>query len=171
MDFHQIFRGFLPQEDLELIRFWGVSGNNCCHGNTFKDFQVLFYLGIWVTFNTVQVISWWVVGRAEETSTYTWSRFCTVNCRPMASNYQLSNLRSGRDPNLDLRQTQRREVSVLWVFHRLNPCTNFHEIFRVFLTLRGSIADKVFWRYPATTVAMATHLRFSGLIVCGCSTP
>ena len=37
-DFHQIFRVYLPKEDLELIRFWGVSGNNCCHGNTFKIF-------------------------------------------------------------------------------------------------------------------------------------
>ena len=35
-DFHQIFRICLPQEDLELVRFWGVSGNNCCHGNTLK---------------------------------------------------------------------------------------------------------------------------------------
>ena len=24
--------------DLELIRFWGVSGNNCCHGNIFNIF-------------------------------------------------------------------------------------------------------------------------------------
>ena len=38
------------------------------------------YLGFYVTFNTVQVISQWVVGRAEETSTYSWSRFCTVKC-------------------------------------------------------------------------------------------
>ena len=36
--FHQIFRICLPQDDLELIRFWGVSGNNCCHGNTFNIF-------------------------------------------------------------------------------------------------------------------------------------
>ena len=35
MGFHQIFRVYLPQEDLELLRFWGVSGKNCCHGNTF----------------------------------------------------------------------------------------------------------------------------------------
>ena len=36
------FQGSLPQEDLELIRFWGVSGNNCCHGNTlrFSGFKV-----------------------------------------------------------------------------------------------------------------------------------
>ena len=49
------------------------------------------------------VISRWVVGRAEETSTYSWSRFCTVNCRPTASNYQLSHLRSGQELNPDLR--------------------------------------------------------------------
>ena len=47
-------------------------------------FALLFlnfiYLGFYVAFNTVQVISRRVVGRAEETSTYSWSRFCTVNC-------------------------------------------------------------------------------------------
>ena len=52
------------------------------------------YLGFYVAFNTVQVISRRVVGRAEETSTYSSLGFCTVNCRPTASNYQLSNLRS-----------------------------------------------------------------------------
>ena len=31
------------------------------------------------------------------------SRFCTVNCRPTASNYQLSDLRPGREPNPSLR--------------------------------------------------------------------
>ena len=31
------------------------------------------------------------------------SRFCTVNCRPTASNYQLPHLKSGREPNPDLR--------------------------------------------------------------------
>ena len=38
------------------------------------------YLGFYITFNTVQVISRRVVGRAEETSTYSLSGFCTVNC-------------------------------------------------------------------------------------------
>ena len=38
------------------------------------------YLGFYVAFNTVQVISQRVVGRAEETSTYSLSGFCTVNC-------------------------------------------------------------------------------------------
>ena len=58
-DFHQIFRVCLPQEDLELISFLGVSGKNCCHGNTrfredydvpqpkpmqiFTKFQDMFY--------------------------------------------------------------------------------------------------------------------------------
>ena len=65
--------------------------------------SLLSYLGFYVTFNTVQVISRWIVGRAKETSTYSWSRSCTVNWRPTASNYQLSHLRSGREPNPDLR--------------------------------------------------------------------
>ena len=51
------------------------------------------YLGFYIAFNTVQVISQRVVGRAEETSTYSLLGFCTVNCRPTASNYQLSHLR------------------------------------------------------------------------------
>ena len=28
----------LSQEGLELIKFWGVSGHNCSHGNTLKIF-------------------------------------------------------------------------------------------------------------------------------------
>ena len=54
---------------------------------------IFVYLGFYVAFNTVQVISRRVVGRAEETSTYSSLGFCTVNCRPTASNYQLSHLR------------------------------------------------------------------------------
>ena len=53
----------------------------------------IVYLGFYVAFNTVQVISRRVVGKAEETSTYSSLGFCTVNCRPTASNYQLSHLR------------------------------------------------------------------------------
>ena len=49
--------------------------------------RVFIYLGFYVAFNTVQVISQRVVGRAEETSTYNWSSFCTVNCRPTVSNW------------------------------------------------------------------------------------
>ena len=55
--------------------------------------SLFVYLGFYVAFNTVQVISRRVVGRAEETSTYSSLGFCTVNCRPTASNYQLSHLR------------------------------------------------------------------------------
>ena len=39
------------------------------------------------------MISCQLVGRAEETSTYSSSGFYTVNCQPPASNYQLSHLR------------------------------------------------------------------------------
>ena len=59
--------------------------------------DLFIYLGFYVAFNTVQVISRRVVGRAEETSTYSSLGFCTVNCRPTASNYQLSHLRPCKD--------------------------------------------------------------------------
>ena len=45
----------------------------------------IVYLGFNVAFNTVQVISRRVVGRAEETSTQSSLGLCTVNCRPTAS--------------------------------------------------------------------------------------
>ena len=64
--------------------------------------RFFIYLGFYIAFNTVQVISQRVVGRAEETSTYSSLGFCTVNCRPTASNYQLSHLRLywGSNPGL-----------------------------------------------------------------------
>ena len=40
--------------------------------------EFIFYLGFYVAFNTVQVILRQVVGRAEETSTYSSLGFCTV---------------------------------------------------------------------------------------------
>ena len=54
----------------------GIIYHHCC-SNCLKEF---IYLGFYVAFNTVQVLSRWVVGRAEETSTYSSSGFCTVNC-------------------------------------------------------------------------------------------
>ena len=76
---------------------------------------MFIYSGFYVAFNTVQVISRRVVGRAEETSTYSSSGFCTVNCRPTASNYQLSHLRPcrGTEP-----RPQRWEARVLPLCHR-----------------------------------------------------
>ena len=66
--------------------------------------NLFIYLFMWgFTSLSTLVKSRRVVGRAEETSTYSWSRFCTVNCRPMASNYQLSHLRPCREPNPGLR--------------------------------------------------------------------
>ena len=61
------------------------------------------YLGFYIAFNTIQVISRRVVGRAEETSTYSSLGLCTVNCRPTASNYQLSHLRPSWGSNPGLR--------------------------------------------------------------------
>ena len=66
----------------------------------YNTLHLFIYLGFYVAFNTVQVISRRAVGRAEETSTYSSSGFCTVNCRPTASNYQLSHLRLCREQNL-----------------------------------------------------------------------
>ena len=70
-------------------------------------YNLFIYLGFYVAFNTVQVISRRVVGRAEETSTYSSLGLCTVNCRPMASNYQLSHLRPSRGSNPGLRGGRR----------------------------------------------------------------
>ena len=64
---------------------------------------LFIYLGFYVAFNTVQVISRRVVGRAEKTSTYSSLGFCTVNCLPTASNYQLSHMRPCRESNPGLR--------------------------------------------------------------------
>ena len=81
---------------------------------------IFIYLGFYVAFNTVQVISRRVVGRAEETSTYSLSGFCTVNCRPTASNYQLSHLRPCREPNPGLRGGRQEFYHSATVA----PCTN-----------------------------------------------
>ena len=75
--------------------------------NSLLIYFLFIYLGFYVSFNTVQVISRRVVGRAEETSTYSSLGFGTVNCRPMASNYQLSHLRLCRESNPGLRGGRR----------------------------------------------------------------
>ena len=76
-------------------------------GFTSLSIYLFIYLGFYVAFNTVQVISRRVVGRAEETSTYSSLGFCTVNCRPTASKYQLSHLRPCRESNPGLRGGRR----------------------------------------------------------------
>ena len=78
------------------IKHWVRTWNHnffILHIGVEHKFVYFVYLGLYVAFNTVQVISRRVVGRAEETSTYSSLGFCTVNCRPTASNYQLSHLR------------------------------------------------------------------------------
>ena len=73
-----------------ILIIWGGG----CHKT-----ELFVYFGFYIPFNTVRVISRRVVGRAEETSTYSSFGFCTVNCRPMASNYQLSYLRPCQESN------------------------------------------------------------------------
>ena len=76
----------------------------------------IYLFGVfYVAFNTVQVISRRVVLWAEETSTYSWSRFCTVNCWALVSNYGLSFIRS-KVWGLN-RWPQRWEGSVLPLHH------------------------------------------------------
>ena len=70
-------------------------------------YRSFIYLGFYVAFNTIQVMSRRVVGMAEETSTYSSSGFCPVNCRPTASNYQFSHLRSRRELNPGLKGGRR----------------------------------------------------------------
>ena len=53
----------------------------------------LCHRGPQVALNTAQVISRRVILWAEKTSTYSWSRFCTVHCQRLLSNYQLSHIR------------------------------------------------------------------------------
>ena len=87
-------------EQLDSIETASVKKTN--EQRNIKIIIIYYYLGFYVAFNTVQVISRRVVGRAEETSTYSSLGFCTVNCRPSASNYQLSHLRPcwGSNPGL-----------------------------------------------------------------------
>ena len=95
-------------------RFWSIiSGTKWTINRPWKlggipnTTDLFIYLGFYVAFNTVQVISRRVVGRAEETSTYSSLGFCIVNCRPTASNYQLSHLRPCRGSNPGLRGGRR----------------------------------------------------------------
>ena len=86
---------FLVKECIDILLPSITRLVNCSlsEGVVPDEFNLFIYLGFYVAFNTVQVISRQVVGRAEETSTYSLLGFCTVNCRPTESSYQLSHLR------------------------------------------------------------------------------
>ena len=45
----------------------------------FLNLHLCNYFGFYIALNTVRVITRWVVLWAEEISTYSWSRFYTVN--------------------------------------------------------------------------------------------
>ena len=72
------------------LEIWLETGCKQCFTQIIKHESYLFiYLGFCVALITVQVISQWVVGRAEETSTNSWLRFCTVNWLPTANTFPL----------------------------------------------------------------------------------
>ena len=75
----------------------------CCQHQISKSLLFQYLFGVLRRFQHctghITTGSW----KAEETSTYSWTWFCTVNFWPTASNYQLSHLRSGREPNPNLR--------------------------------------------------------------------
>ena len=94
----------LHPTQFSVLIYGYYQNRKCVKTKTSSDKLNLFiYLGFYVTFNTVQVISRRVVGRAEETSTYSSSGFCAVNCRPTESNYQLSHFRPCQESNPGLR--------------------------------------------------------------------
>ena len=104
---------------------WDTSLAVCSRPFSIVLYIYLFiYFGFYIAFNTVQVISRWVTGRAEDTSTYSSLGFWTVNCQPTASNYQLSHLRPYREP-----RPQRWEARVLPLCHRL-PLIGFVRTFK-----------------------------------------
>ena len=101
-----------PQvEKLVVACRWSAvySAEPCYHDGFFINEPQISYLCVHLfgVLRRFQHCTRRVVGRAEETSTYSSLGFCTVNCRPTASNYQLSHLRSCWGSNLGLRGGRR----------------------------------------------------------------
>ena len=106
-----------------------------------KSCNQFIYLGLYVAFNTLQVISRWVVGSTEETSTYSSSGLCTVNCRPTASNCQLSHLRSGREPKPRSQRWEARcyHSATMAPSHAINQSSNIMKFSRTLNALISQI--------------------------------
>ena len=118
-----------------------------------------------------------MVRKAAETSTYSWSRSCTVNCRPTASNYQLSHLRSGREPNLNLkggRQECYHSAAVAparsltktlsSVGDSVHPCLNT-QLFDIYVFYKYFILVTFsgFWYFPSCLSAL--DISFNAILV------
>ena len=105
----------METKSIRFRKYPTVIVSNCLTklGNCLLDLlkclcDCFIYLFIWgFTSLSTLYISRRVVGRAEETSTYSWSRFCSVNCWPTASNYQVSHLRPCWELNPGLRGGRR----------------------------------------------------------------
>ena len=102
--------------------------------------KVYIYLGFYIAFTTVQVISRRIVLWAEETSTYSWSTFCAVNCRP--SSKQLAtfphrirvwttNLRGGRQVCYHFATVAPSWICRMWF--KSSPKESFRKICLFFL--------------------------------------
>ena len=129
----------------------------------FTCFNLFIYLGFYVTFNTVQVISRRVVGRAEETSTYSSLGICTVNCRPMASNYQLSHLRRCRESNPGLRGGRRE------CYHSATVAPCLHSLKRL-IYYQGIYEGCVLYWCPIWTEDFETAILWINLLLCQVNT-
>ena len=132
-----IYKAFALQE-FSVLTFMHVttSGNatkvSLANVQRIRDIYLFIYLGFYIVFNTVQVISRRVVGRAEETSTYSSLGFCIVNCRPTASNYHLSHLRPCRESNSCLRGARRERCHSATVAPRIRDKAKGNDVINVY---------------------------------------
>ena len=104
-----------PQITFKTERMWPLSAVKLIIIGLKKFIYLFIYYAFYVAFNTVQVISRRVVGRAEETSTYSSLGFCTVNCRPNGKQLPAFPLEAvlGTEP-----RPQKWEARVLPLCHR-----------------------------------------------------
>ena len=114
--------------------------------------HLFIYLGVYVAFNTVHVISRWVIGRAEETSTYSSLLYCKLPTNSKQLPAFPLEVRPGTKP-----WPQRWEVRVLPLCHRGPPsdCTSTaqHKVTDIPLTERQRLKD----------VLLSTSLRIFNL--------
>ena len=90
-----------------LLVFYRLSKQHIYRTNYLRDRNpnyTFIYLVFYITPSTLSVILWQVVGRPEETSTYSWSRFCTAK---LPSDGKLSHKRLSWNSNSDLRGGRR----------------------------------------------------------------
>ena len=150
MDFHQIFRGCLPQDHLELIRFWGYPVTTVA------------------TATLVRFLGFKVVGVPQPKPCMDFHQIFR-GCLPQD---HLELIRFWGYPVTTVAMaTLLRFLGFKVVgVPQPKPCMDFHQIFRGCLP-QDHLELIRFWGYPVTTVAMATLLRFLGFKVVGVPQP